>query len=104
MAAGQAIAFEATNSVNLSYSTTTKSISAKYGSVSCAIGKGLSVAFGIVFSTNASLSANSAGSIVFLVGTGTYTVTLPAANTIMAGSGFTFSALVPHVLDSAANL
>ena len=93
MAAGHAIAFEPTNSVNLSYSATTKAIAAKYGSTNCAIGKGLSVAFGVVFITNATLSANSCGSIVFLAGSGTYTITLPAAGALMAGTGFTFSGL-----------
>jgi hypothetical protein len=93
LAAGQAIAFEATNSVNLSYSSTLSAIIAKYGATTCAIGRGISVSFCIVFSANATLSASSSGCVVFLVGAGSYTITLPAASTVMAGTGFTFSAI-----------
>ena len=93
LAAGQSIAFEATNSINLTYAATSGAIIAKYGATTCAIGRGISVSFGIVFSTTATLSAASSGSIVFLVGAGSYTITLPAAGTVMAGTGFTFSAI-----------
>jgi hypothetical protein len=93
LAAGQTIAFEATNSVNLTYSSTSGAIVAKYGSTTCAVGRGISVSFGVVFVANATLPSASAGSIVFLVGAGVYTVTLPQANTVMAGTGFTFSAI-----------
>jgi hypothetical protein len=93
LAAGHAIAFEATNSVNLAYSSTSNAIIAKYGATTCAIGRGIAVSFGIVYSANATLSASSSGCIVFLVGTGSYTITLPPANTVMAGTGFTFSAI-----------
>jgi hypothetical protein len=93
LAAGQAIAFEPTNSVNLTYSSTLSAIIAKYGATTCAIGRGISVSFGIVYSANATLSASSSGCIVFLVGAGSYTVTLPPAATVMAGTGFTFSAI-----------
>jgi len=93
LASGQTIAFEATNSVNLAYSSTSGAILAKYGATTCAVGRGISVSFGIIFSGTATLSATSAGSIVFLVGGGSYTITLPAAGTVMAGTGFTFSAV-----------
>jgi hypothetical protein len=93
MAAGQTIAFEATNSVNLAYTSSLGAIIAKYGSTTCAVGRGISVSFGIVFSTTATLAATSSGSIVFLVGSGSYTITLPVAGTVMAGTGFTFSAI-----------
>jgi hypothetical protein len=93
LAAGQAIAFEATNSVNLTYSSTLSAIIAKYGATTCAIGRGIAVSFGIVYSANATLSASSSGCIVFLVGTGSSTITLPAAAAVMAGTGFTFSAI-----------
>ena len=93
LAAGQTIAFEATNSINLTYSATQGAIVAKYGATTCAIGRGISVSFGIVFSTTATIPAASAGAIVFLVGAGSYTITLPAAGSIMAGTGFTFSAI-----------
>lgn len=93
LAAGHSIAFEPTNSVNLAYSSTLSAIIAKYGATVCAIGRGIAVSFGIVCSTNATLSANSAGCVVFLIGGGSYTVTLPPASTVMAGTGFTFSAI-----------
>jgi hypothetical protein len=93
MAAGQSIAFEATNSVNLAYASSSGAIVAKYGATTCAIGRGISVSFGIVFATSATIPATSSGSIVFLVGSGSYTITLPAAETVMAGTGFTFSAI-----------
>jgi len=93
LAAGQSIAFEATNSVNLAYSSTAGAIVAKYGATACAIGRGISVSFGIVYGANATLSANSSGCIVFLVGSGSYTVTLPPASSVMGGTGFTFSAI-----------
>jgi hypothetical protein len=93
LAAGQTIAFEATNSISLTYSSTSGAIIAKYGATTCAVGRGISVSFGTVFSTSATISAASAGSIVFLVGGGSYTITLPPASTVMAGTGFTFSAI-----------
>ncbi len=93
LAAGQAIAFESTNAVNLSYSGSTGAIIAKYGSISCAVGRGLSVSYGIVFATNATIPATSAGSVVFLVGNSPYTITLPAASTVAPGTGYTFSTL-----------
>ena len=93
MAAGQNIAFEATNSVNLAYSGTAGAIIAKYGATACAIGRGISVSFAIALSTSATLSAASSGSIVLLSGTGSYTITLPSASTVAAGTGFTFSAI-----------
>jgi hypothetical protein len=93
LAAGQSVAFEATNTVNLSYSSSSGAIIANYGATTCAIGRGISVSFGIVFSTSATIPAGSSGCIVFLVGAGTSTITLPAAATVMAGTGFTFSAL-----------
>jgi len=93
LAAGQTIAFEATNSNNLTYSTTAGAIVAQYGATTCAIGRGISVSYGIVYSSTATLSSTSSGSIVFLVGAGAYTITLPSASTVTAGTGFTFSAL-----------
>ena len=91
--AGQTIAFEPTNTVNLAYSSTSGAIIAKYGATTCAIGRGISVSFGIVVNTSATISATSSGCIVFLVGGGSYTITLPPASTVMAGTGFTFSAI-----------
>jgi hypothetical protein len=93
LAAGQSVAFEATNSVNLAYSSSAGAIIAKYGATSCAVGRGIAVSFGLVFSTSATIPASSSGCIVFLVGSGSSTITLPAASTVMAGTGFTFSAI-----------
>jgi hypothetical protein len=93
LAAGQTIALEPTNSVNLTYSSASAAIIAKYGATSCAVGRGISVSFSIVFSSSATIPASSSGCIVFLVGSGTSTITLPAAATVMAGTGFTFSAI-----------
>ncbi len=93
LVAGQTVAFEPTNSVSLAYSSSIGAIIAKYGATACAIGRGLSVSFGIVFGASATLSATSSGSIVFLVGAGLSIITLPAAATVMAGTGFTFSVI-----------
>ena len=101
MAAGHAIAFEPTNSVALSYPATGGAITAHYGTTACAVGRGLSVAYGLVFATSATVPASSAGSIIFLVGTSSYTVTLPAAATLAPGTGFTFSVLGPGAVTLA---
>jgi hypothetical protein len=93
LASGQTIAFEPTNTNNLTYSASSNAIIAKYGASTCAIGRGISVCFGTVFASSATLSSTSVGSIVFLVGSGAYTITLPAAATLMPGTGFTFSAI-----------
>jgi hypothetical protein len=93
LAAGQSVAFEATNTVNLTYSSSSGAIVANYGATTCAVGRGISVSFGIVFSTSATIPSGSSGCIVFLVGAGSSTITLPAAASLMAGTGFTFSAI-----------
>jgi hypothetical protein len=77
----------------LSYSSAADTIVAKYAATACAVGRGMSVSFAIVFSTTATLPAASAGSMVCLIGLGSYTITLPPANTVTAGTGFTFSAM-----------
>lgn len=91
--AGQTVAFEPTNSISLGYASTSNAIVAKYGATTCAIGRGISVSFGIIFSSSATISASSSGSIVFLLGVGAYTITLPPAASVTAGTGFTFSAI-----------
>jgi hypothetical protein len=93
LAAGQAIAFESTNTVNLSYSGTPNVMVAKYGPYACAVGRGIAISFGVVFNTSSALTSASAGSMVFLSGGSSYTITLPPANSMMAGTGFTFSAI-----------
>ncbi len=95
LAAGQAIAFEATNSAALAYLSSADTIYARHGGTICAIGKGISVAFALVFDTNATVPSGPVGSVVFLVGSDPYTITLPPANMLMAGTGFTFSVLGP---------
>jgi len=103
MASGQAIAFEATNSVNLAYSSATGAIVAKYGATACAIGRGISVSFGVVLSASAAISATASGSIVFLTGSGANTITLPSASGVAAGTGFTFSAIGTGVVSIVPN-
>lgn len=93
LGSGHSIAFEPTNVVNVSYSAAVGAMIAKYGATSCAIGKGISVSYGIVFAGNATLAASSAGSVVFLVGSNQFMINLPAANAVAAGTGFTFSVL-----------
>lgn len=93
MAAGQSIAFEVNNSAALSYLSSAGAIYARHGSTICGIGQGISVAFALVFDTNSTIPTGTAGSIVFLVGSEPYTITLPPANTLLAGTGFTFSVL-----------
>ena len=93
LAAGQSVAFEATNTVNLTYSSASGAIVANYGATSCAVGRGISVSFGVVFSTSATIPSGSSGCIVFLIGAGASTITLPPAASLMAGTGFTFSAI-----------
>ena len=93
LAAGQSIAFEPTNSVTLTYSGASGTIVSKYGAMTCAVGRGISVSSGIVFNATATIPATSTGCLVFLVGTSAYTITLPPAASVMAGTGFTFSAI-----------
>ena len=61
------------------------------GAQSFAVGKGISVGWQNVATTNLTLGSYLVGNIVFLAGSGIYTVTLPPANTVTAGTGFTFS-------------
>jgi hypothetical protein len=98
LASGQSVAFESTNTVNLTYSSSAGAIIAKYGTTDCAIGRGIAVSFGLAFNANATLSANSSGSIIFLVGAGAYTIILPPAVAVAGGTGFTFSALQAGVV------
>ncbi|WP_428486737.1 hypothetical protein [Rhodopila sp.] len=96
MSAGQAIAFEGSNSCRLFYDNTTNtngSLKWTTGSTTCVVGKGISVGWENVFATSNSIPASIAGNILFLVGASAYTLTLPAASAVAAGTGFTFSAL-----------
>jgi hypothetical protein len=59
---------------------------------SYAVGKGISVGWENVYSGSATLPNYISGNIIFLTGTGAYSITLPPARTVAAGTGFTFSA------------
>jgi len=91
LAAGHAIAFEPTVTYRLAFDSTTGVLRWYQGTLSYVIGKGITVGFQNVCTANTTLPSYISGNIVFLAGTGTYTVTLPAAATVAAGTGFTFS-------------
>jgi hypothetical protein len=94
MAAGHAIAFEPTNSYRLAYDSTTNTLRWNQGSLSYAVGKGISVGWQTTYASSATLPNYMSGNIIFLVGNSSpYTITLPAANTVAAGTGYTFSVL-----------
>jgi hypothetical protein len=91
MSAGQAIAFEGTNSNRLLYDQTTGTLRWNQGTLSYPIGKGISVGPMNVYLGSATLQNYIAGNLIFLMGAGGYTITLPPASTVAAGTGFTFS-------------
>jgi hypothetical protein len=94
MAAGHAIAFEATNCNNLAYDSRTNTLRWNQGSLSYPVGKGITVGWLNVYGGSATLPNYISGNMVFLIGGGgSYTITLPPANTVAAGTGFTFSVL-----------
>jgi hypothetical protein len=93
LAAGQAIAFDKTNANRLAYNSTTGVLTWTEGSMSYPVGKGISVGWQSVYSASATLPNYIAGNIIFLNGTSSFTITLPAASTVAAGTGFTFSAI-----------
>ena len=92
MAAGHIIAFEPTVTYRLGFDSTTNVLRWYQGTLSYVVGKGISVGFQNVCTSSTTLPNYDAGNIVFLAGSGTYTITLPAASTVAAGTGFTFSA------------
>ena len=81
MAAGHAIAFEATNSNRLAYDAATNTLRWYQGTLSYAVGKGIAVGSVSVQSSNTTLPNYLSGNIVYLVGSAPYTITLPAAST-----------------------
>jgi hypothetical protein len=93
LAAGHAIAFEASNSYKLWFDGTSNTLKWSQGTLTYVVGKGLSVGFQSVYGSSASVPSYAAGNIIFLIGTGNYTITLPAASTVPAGTGYTFSGL-----------
>jgi len=92
LAAGHIIAFEPTVTYRLGFDSTTNVLRWYQGTLSYVVGKGISVGFQNVCTSNTTLPNYDAGNIVFLAGSGTYAITLPAAATVAAGTGFTFSA------------
>jgi hypothetical protein len=94
MAAGHAIAFEPSAACRLSYDSTTNTLRWNQGTLSYAVGKGITVGWLNVYSSNATLANYVSGNMVFLVGSASpYTITLPAASSVAAGTGFTFSVI-----------
>lgn len=93
MAAGQAIAFEATNSNRLLYDSTTGTLRWNQGSLSYPVGKGITVGWFNAYSASATLPNYISGNLIFLAGNSAYSITLPAASTVAAGTGFTFSVI-----------
>ncbi len=94
LAAGHAIAFEASNSNYLAYDSASGALRWHQGGLSYVVGKGITVGWMNVYGGSGSLPNYIAGNIVFLVGGGApYTITLPAASSVPAGVGFTFSVL-----------
>jgi hypothetical protein len=93
MTAGQAIAFEASNSYRLAFDSTTSTLRWYSGpsNLSYVVGKGITVGWEAVFASSSTVPAYMAGNIVFLSGASAYTMTLPAASTVAAGTGYTFS-------------
>jgi hypothetical protein len=92
MAAGHIIAFEPTVTYRLGFDSSTNVLRWYQGTLSYVVGKGISVGFQNVCTSSTTLPNYDAGNIVFLAGSGSYTITLPAAATVAAGTGFTFSA------------
>jgi hypothetical protein len=93
MAAGHAIAFEPTNTCRLAYDSITNTLRWNQGALSYAVGKGITVGWETVYASSATLPNHMSGNIVFLTGGSPYTITLPATNSVAAGTGFTFSVL-----------
>jgi hypothetical protein len=93
LAAGQYVAFEATASNALYYDSPTGTLRWKQGSLTYPVGKGISVGWANVCTANTTLPSYLAGNIVFLLGSGSYTITLPTAASTPSGTGFTFSVL-----------
>lgn len=103
MAAGHSIAFEPTASCTLSYDSASGTLRWNQGTLSYPVGKGLSVGWANVCTSNTTLPSYLAGNIVFLLGSSAYTITLPPASSTPPGTGFTFSALGSGTVTIAPN-
>jgi hypothetical protein len=93
LAAGHAIAFESTNSNRLLFDSATGTLRWNQGSLSYPVGKGITVGWQNVYSASTTLPNYISGNIIFLAGTGSFTITLPAASTVAAGTGYTSSVI-----------
>jgi hypothetical protein len=93
MSAGQAIAFEGTNSNTLAYDSATGTLQWHQGTITYIVGKGISVGWSQQFSSSNSVPNYTAGMMIFLTGATPYSITLPPASTVAAGTGFTFSVI-----------
>jgi hypothetical protein len=93
MSAGQAIAFEKTNSNRLAFDSSTNTLRWNQGTLSYPVGKGISVGWVNVYSGSATLPNYISGNLIVLGGSTPYAITLPSASTVAAGTGFTFSAI-----------
>ena len=91
MAAGQAIAFESTNSNRLLFDRASNTLRWYQGTLSYPVGKGISVGWMNSYSSSATLPSYISGNMIFLAGVGGYSITLPPASTVAAGTGYTFS-------------
>ena len=91
MSSGQAIAFEATNSNRLSFDSTTGTLRWYQGAFSYAVGKGISVGWVFTYASSATLPNYISGFMILLTGQTAYSITLPSASAVAAGTGFTFS-------------
>lgn len=91
MSAGQAIAFEATNTNRLLFDNVTNTLRWNQGNLSYAVGKGITVGWMNIYFGSATLPSSVSGNLIFLAGTAAYTITLPPARTVAAGTGYTFS-------------
>lgn len=93
MASGHSIAFEPTGGARLAFDSATNCLRWYQGPLSFVVGKGITVGWQNVVTANITLGGYLAGNLIFLAGSGVYTVTLPPASTVPAGTGFTFSAV-----------
>jgi hypothetical protein len=93
MAAGQAIAFEASGTNRLWYDSSLGVLRFSNSNYNTVIGKGISVGFQSVFTSSTAVPAYMVGNICFVVASSPITLTLPAASAIAAGCGYTFSNL-----------
>jgi hypothetical protein len=91
MSAGQAIAFDSSGQNRLSFESSSGTLRWHQGDLSYAVGKGISVGWVNVYSSSATLYNYQSGNFIILAGNTPYSITLPAANTVGAGTGFSFS-------------